>query len=278
MKTYHFRTLLAFTLLLFPLLVCSQGILFSEHRLLLEKNKMHTLQVCNPTKEVRTFQLSVIDKTVDDNHRIVDLPDSTKFDYSIKSQVRVFPRRITLAPSDCQEIQIQLRDMASMPEGEYRSYLHFLPLLNPIEEKPDTTQRKSNAPSFDIIIRIGAAIPLIYRKHTQPSKLLIDSVALAHSDDTKPSSLSFYIHREGNQSVFGDFHIYDIQGDEKKDAGTALGNAIYAEAPGRRISIPIAQDSLRVTPSGSYKLKIVYTDSENQDRKDILCEWMGELK
>lgn len=277
MTTFPFRILFAVILLTLSFSAFAQGILFSEKRIILTGQDIYTLQVCNPTEEIRTFQLSAIDKTVDAHHKLIDIPDSTAFEKSLKSMIRIFPKRITLSPGECQEVQLQLRSLGALTDGEYRSYLHFLPLLTRAETTPDSLKSlKTNTPSFDIIIRIGAAIPLIYRKNATLEKLTIDSVNLVRNDKQEPTALSFYIHRSGSQSTYGSLAVFS--GEKGELVATYPPVAIYAEASGRRVDIPIIKDKLPVTPTGKCQLKIVYTNEENKQRGEVLCEWMGEVE
>lgn len=277
MTTFNFRLSLAVVLLILSFSTNAQGILFSEKRIILKGQNIYTLQVCNPTEEVRTFQLSIIDKTVDVHHKLVDIPDSVTFANSLKNLVRVFPKRIMLPPGECQEVQLQLRGSNTLTDGEYRSYLHFLPLLTRAETTPDSMKtQKADAPSFDIIIRIGAAIPLIYRKNAKLEKLSIDSVSLVRNDRQEPTAVSFYIHRNGNQSTYGSLAVFS--GEKGELVATYPPVAIYAEAPGRRIDIPVTKDKLSLDDTGKYQLKIVYTNEENKQHEDVLCEWVGEVK
>lgn len=277
MTTFKFRLSLVAVLLIISFSTYAQGILFSEKRIILKNQDIYTLQVCNPTEEVRTFQLSIIDKTVDAHHKLVDIPDSVTFANSLKSLVRVFPKRIMLPPGECQEVQLQLRGANALTDGEYRSYLHFLPLLTRAETTPDSMNtKKADVPSFDIIIRIGAAIPLIYRKNTKLEKLSIDSVSLVCNDRHEPTAISFYIHRNGNKSTYGSIAVFS--GEKEEPVAVYPSIAIYTEVPGRRIDIPVTKDKLSLTATGKYQLKIVYTNEENKQHEDVLCEWMGEVE
>lgn len=277
MTTFEFRLSLVVALLILSFSAYAQGILFSEKRIIFNGQDIYTLQVCNPTEEVRTFQLSIIDKTVDVHHKLVDIPDSVTLANSLKGSVRVFPKRVMLPPGECQEVQLQVRGTHALADGEYRSYLHFLPLLRRAETTPDSVKaQKADVPSFDIIIRIGAAIPLIYRKNATLEKLAIDSVSLLRNDKQEPIAISFYIHRNGNQSTYGSIAVFS--GEKKELVAAYPPVAIYAEAPGRWIDIPVAKDKLSLASTGEYQLKIVYTNEENKQHEDILCEWMGEVQ
>lgn len=279
MTTFPIRISFVVALLIASFSTYAQGILFSEKRIILKSQDIYTLQVCNPTEEIRTFQLSAIDKTVDINHQLVDIPDSVTFEKSLKSMIRIFPKRITLPPGECQEVQLQLRGTSALTDGEYRSYLHFLPLLTQAETTPDSVKtQKANVPSFDIIIRIGAAIPIIYRKNAKLEKLSIDSVSLVRNDKQEPASVSFYIHRNGDKSTYGSISVFSGEKEKEELVAVFPPVAIYAEALGRRVNIPVNKDKLALASTGKYHLKIVYTNEEDKQHEDVLCEWTGDIK
>lgn len=281
MATFRTTYLLLILLFLSAVAASAQGILFSEKRVILNDRNIYTLQVCNPTETVRSFQLSLVDKTVDIHHKLIDIPDSVTFPNSLKMMVRIFPKRISLLPGECQEVQLQLRNAGTLADGEYRSYLHFLPLMTQAETTPtpEEVQRALNAtaPSFDIIIRVGAAIPLFYRKNTTVESLSIDSVQLVRNEKKEPSSLALYIHRKGSQSVYGSLNVYTPINGKDSLVVSYPPSAIYTEVAGRTILIPIAAKTLPTDASGRCPLKIVFTDGENRLRKDPLCEWTGEV-
>lgn len=271
-KTFFFPLLLSFISVANTF---SQGILFSEYRLYLDSRQVYTLQVCNPTDVERNFQLSIVDKTVDSMHQLVDIPDSVAFEHSIKEYVRVFPKRISLAPGDCQEIQIQLRSTAPLADGEYRSYLHFMPLLSKKEVTPEERQLESNSTSFDIIMRIGAAIPLFARKNTQKPTASIDSVRILRNDPLYKNAVSLFVHRQGDESVYGDVAIWGNGTEQTESVGLARGNAIYTESNGKRIIVPLAVSADSI-PTGP--VKITFTNNEDKSNPEVICEWEGLLK
>lgn len=281
MATFRTTYLLLISFMFSAMAASAQGILFSEKRIILNDRSIYTLQVCNPTETVRSFQLSLVDKTVDIHHKLIDIPDSVAFASSLKMMVRIFPKRISLLPGECQEVQLQIRNAGTLADGEYRSYLHFLPLMTQAETAPtaEEAQRAQNAtaPSFDIIIRIGAAIPVFYRKHSAVESLSIDSVRLVRNEKKEPSSLSFYIHRQGSQSVYGGLNVYTPVNGKDSLVVSYPPIAIYPEVAGRTILIPMDEKALSMDASGKCPLKIVFTDGESRLRKDPLCEWTGEV-
>lgn len=233
-----------------------QGILFSEYRMILNNNNIASLQLNNPTDETRTYSLSFINKKIGEDGKIVNIPDSLKPAYSLKSYLRVFPRVITLAPGESQEIQIQLKCPASAPDGEYRSYLHFSPLDN-TETKPTTV----SGIQLEIKFRIGAALPLFYRKNTVLTHVEINKVNLVKQDST--TMLNFNIDREGTRSTYGYIVVSGTSQGQSFVVTETPGNAIYTEQSSLQVELPISLQKIDRTPDGKVALTITYYNSED---------------
>lgn len=251
-----------------------QGILFSEYRIFLKAGEIRTLQVCNPTETTRSYLLSFTDKKMEDGGRLVDIPDSVNYPSSLKQQLRVFPKRMTLAPGECQEVQIQSKNTTPLAEGEYRSYLHFLPLISVTPEAKDTAALKGPTPA--IIMRIGAAIPIFFRKNTHIEKVALDNVSLK-KDSTGMHHLSLRINRAGSQSVYGTLQVNSKSKGETIMVAERPGNALYAETNWKELSIPLSIDSLDANPSGDIPFSILFINSEEDGKQETLTEWNGAL-
>lgn len=267
--------------LLLLLLLCGalplkgQGIVFSEYRVILNAQQLFTLQVCNPTQIVRSYQLLLEDKKMNASGKIEDIPDSLAFEQSLKKQIRIFPKRITLQPGECQAVQIQLKNTTSLPKGEFRSYLHFLPLVTTAASQADTTKRYASAvPS--IAMRIGAAIPILFRKDTRLESLAIDSVRL-NKEDKKHPVLSLTIHREGSQSTYGKVLISGRMKGKTVVVKELPGYAVMPEVNRRNIITELVCDGLDVDPSGKTPITIQYLNLEKDSHQEVLTQWDGEL-
>lgn len=252
-----------------------QGILFSQYRMILNAGEIRSLQVCNPTDVVRTYQLSFIDKTMENGGKVVDIPDSVVFPNSLKGQLRVFPKRITLDPGECQEVQIQLKNTASLSDGEYRSFLYFLPLVNSELVAVDTS-KIATAPIPAIILRVGAAIPMFFRKNTELRSVAIDSVHLVKGKDGK-SLLSMNINRSGTRSTYGGIIVMGVSEGKPVTLSHVPGVALYAETAGKKIVVPLAVDSLDYDAAGKTSITISYINEEEGVPQEPLCEWKGTL-
>lgn len=261
---YKSKTMKKIFLLLIALVAVStlqaqlQGVLFSEYRMILNNNNIASLQLNNPTQETRTYSLSFVDKKFDKDGVIINIPDSVKAEYSLKPYLRVFPRTITLNPGESQEIQIQLKAPASVPDGEYRSYLHFLPL----EKSTPSDSIKVSGVQLDIKFRIGAALPLFYRKNTVLTQVDIDNVNLTKRDSI--TMLNFDINREGTRSTYGYIVVSGMSQGKPLVVMETPGNALYSEQSSRKVEMPISLERIDRTPDGKVLLTITYYNSEDK--------------
>lgn len=241
----------------------AQGVLFSEYRLILKDQTITSLQVCNPTTETLTFNLSFINKRMDENGATHEMADTMSAEYTLKQYLRIYPRTIRLDPDKCQEVQIQLKAPSGLPDGEYRSYLHFLPLHN---EKIEDTTEKATGVKLDIIFRVGAAIPIIYRKNTRVDEVRIDSVSLSPVK-TGGAMLGFIVRRTGTQSTYGRFLVEGISNGANVTLMDAPGSAVFTEMDFKRLKFPISTEKLDRSADGKVRLKISYVDAENKSTK-----------
>lgn len=235
----------------------AQGILFSEYRMFLEPNRIRSLQISNPTEEVRTYDISLINKQMLDGGVLVDVPDTILPPFSIRQYIKVFPRVVTLAPGESQEVQIQLKVPADMPEGEYRSYLHFVPRLT---QAPDTSDL-GNGMLTSIVMRVTAAIPLFYRNRAKLEEVKIGDVKI-YKDSLGRDMIYLDIHRAGNRSVYVTALVEYMSNGQPVKLAEKLGNGIYAEVNHKWIEFPI---DLQKVPAGE-PIKISLIDSEDKEK------------
>lgn len=243
-----------------------QGILFSEYRMILKNNSISALQISNPTQEKRSYTLSFVEKQLNDKGELVAIPDSVPLSTSIKKYLRIFPQTIELAPGESQEIQIQLRVPAQVPDGEYRTYLHFLPL-----EKSPTVEPNENSSGvkFAIKFRIGAAIPLFYRKNSTLELVEFDSVHLVKGMGN--TTLNFTIKKQGTRSTYGNITVTAKSEGKSVVVMDLPSNALYCETNALNMQYPISTEKLDRTADGKINLTLTYYNGENRsDPKSII--------
>ena len=91
-----------------------------------EGNKQkETLNLVNMGKDTATYSISFVQYNMkeDGSFVIIEKPDSGQM--FADPYLRIFPRKVTLAPGEPQVIMLQCRRKTDMPAGEYRSHLYF---------------------------------------------------------------------------------------------------------------------------------------------------------
>lgn len=253
-----------------------QGVLFSEYRIILNDNAITSMYVTNPTEQTYNYTMSFVDKTMDENGKISDVPEEETPQFSIKKYLRIFPRSIVLEPGKSQEVQIQLKTPASFPDGEYRSFIHFMP-REPNHQIEEGTEEEGV--KMAIQFHIGSAIPIIYRKNATIEEITIEDISLSPANDGT-NLVNMNLKRKGSRSVYGKILITGLcDGKMVLIASTKGSNAIYCEIPSLRVSVPIKIDNLDRDINGKIKLHISYIDSEKQRVKnpEILAQKEVEL-
>ena len=231
--------------------------------------------MCNPTQIVRAYKIQLEDKQMNIHGNIESLTDTLPFAQSLKRQIRVYPKRITLDPGECQTIQIQLKNTAILPQGEFRSYLHFVPTSNPVKAVQDTTKSYTTA-STAIVIQVGVAIPIIFRKSTSVPQVKIDNVLLTKEEKELPA-LYLDIYREGMQSTYGLIRVLGKKEGEEVIVRDMPGYAVLPEIMKRTIVAEIICEGLDTDASGKTPLTIQYINQEKGGRSEVMAQWKGSL-
>lgn len=187
--------------------------------------------------------------------------------------LRIYPRRVMLAPGEPQVIMIQYRRKADMLAGEYRSHLYFRAEknnhpLDSIHSPKDTTQL-----SIQLTPIYGLSIPVIIRSNAGDVKTTLSDLKL----DMKQGSsqdLELTINRTGNISTYGDIIIDYIPAQGKSSQISAIrGVGVYTDINKRNMVIKLNITSGISLKNG--KLKVRYIS--NNDIKKPVVYAVGEL-
>lgn len=237
----------------------AQGVMFSQYKIILDQNAITSMYVTNPTENTFTYQISFVDKRMDENGKVSDVSIGEEFTYSLKKYLRAFPRNIILQPGQSQEVQIQLKTPQTLPDGEYRSFIMFTPR----EPNSDIDTTSQDGVKMAIQFRIGSAIPIVYRKNASLGEVTILDESLKKEGSI--NWLIFNLNRAGNRSVYGKVFVTGWRGGNETAVYTPKGNsAIYCEIPKLKLSLPIATSGLDRDENGAVHLKISFIDSERQ--------------
>ena len=254
------------SILAFNLQCVAQGdLLITPKRVVFEGNKQkEELNLVNIGQDTAIYSISFQQYNMkeDGGFTQIEKPDSGQM--FADPYLRIFPRRVTLAPREPQVVSLQFRRKADMTAGEYRSHLYFraekdnkpLGMENGIT---DSTQLK-----VQLIPIFGLSIPIIIRTGAVNANASLSDLKIEFQQDTIPY-LNLTINRTGNISVYGDIIVeyVPLQGTAFQ-IGSVNGVGVYTNINKRNVSI-----KLNKIPGTSFekgKLNIQYTGSTETKR------------
>ncbi len=248
----------------------AQDLLITPRRVVFEGNKQREeLNLVNIGKDTAIFNVSFIQyrMTETGSMEIITSPDSNQL--FADSYLRVFPRKVVLAPKEPQLLVLQLRKKTDMKEGEYRSHLYFRADKN---EKPLGFGEKSEDTtlmSVQIIPIYGLSIPVILRVGENNLSCSITDIKLQTLPDSS-QSLSLIIHRKGNISSYGNIKIVHIsQNGTITDIDEIKGIGVYTNLNKRKVSFKLKKQISDFINKG--KIFVRYVTGE-ESKQVVLAE------
>ena len=152
--------------------------------------------------------------------------------------IRVFPRKVILAPGQVQTVRLFASPPPSLPDGEY--WARFLASSHAL---PDTSAASTGVQA-GISFLIITSIPLWYRKGVVTTSAAIDSLnASAASDSLR---VRFVLARGGNASYLGTAKFALLDAREKPVREWQLPLSVYTRYR-RRAVFPLDK-----VPAGTY--------------------------
>jgi hypothetical protein len=174
--------------------------------------------------------------------------------------LRIFPRKVTLAPREAQVIRLQLRKSPDMAAGEYRSHLYFRaekgksPLGMELKGKDTALMSVQITPVF------GISIPIIIQTGEVKFTATLSNLQLEKLDTVQ--NLKFTINRMGNISCYGDLIAEYIPAQGKAiEIGVVRGVAVYTTVNKRNLSIKL--NNLKAVDLSKGKIKLRYTTAKD---------------
>ena len=224
--------------------VAQGDLLVTPTRVVFESNKQkEALNLLNMGKDTATYTISFIQYSMkeDGSFVAIETPDSGQM--FADSYLRVFPRRVTLAPGESQVIMLQCRRNATMVDGEYRSHIWFRSEKN-YKARGKEPLLDSNQLSVTIIPIFGITIPVIIRSGAVHVSSTLSDLMLETQKDAI-QTLKLTINRIGNISIYGDFIIEYIPTQGKSfQVAEVRGVGVYTTVNKRNMKLcsgPFAQ-------------------------------------
>lgn len=245
-------------LLMSGVILSSKGqgdLLITPTRVVFQGNKQkEELNLVNVGADTAVYVVSFVQYNMKEDGSFVqiDKPDSGQM-FS-DPFLRIYPRRVTLAPREPQVIQIQFRKKSGMTDGEYRSHLYFradkeTKPLGDISESSDTTTL-----SVQLIPVFGLSIPVIIRTGDVTLNVQLEDLQLQYQNDSLPF-LNFSIRREGNISVYGDLKAeYIPEKGNVMEIGSMRGVGVYTSIQKRLMAFRLQSLTDKIRIGGKIRL------------------------
>jgi hypothetical protein len=241
-------------------------------RIIFEGNKQkEEINVVNIGNDTTTYSVSFVQYNMNEEGTF-EVIDTAVGQMHSDKYLRVFPRKVTLAPREAQVIRISLRRAPDMADGEYRSHLYFraeketAPLSLAVAKDPKLM-------SVRITPVFGVSIPVLIRIGEVKAASQLSGLKIEMQQDTI-SNLKFTINRTGNISVYGDIAAtyYPIKG-KPVEILHVKGVAVYTSISKRNFSLRLRNTSGVNLKSGKIVLKFTSPkDSpyELYDQKELV--------
>jgi len=269
--------LFAFSLLLFgslqSIVNAGSNLMITPTRIVFEE-RARTAQVTlmNNGTEAGNYRISFINQNMTDDGNFEPVEKGAKGNYS-DSMVRYSPRQITLPPGQSQVVRLMLRKPRDLEDGEYRSHMLFQSLPKPGKSSLESTLNKdSKNITVEIIPIVGISIPVIVRKGNLNSKVtLSDAQLMTDNKDNQKPRIKIDMHREGNNSVYGDFRVtYTPKEGLPTVIGLSNGVAVYTPNTVRHYEIPLsAGPDVSITDGN---IRIVFLESGKNEENGLIAE------
>lgn len=244
----------------------AQGnLLVTPKRVVFEGSKRsEEFNLANTGNDSATYVISFIQirMKADGSVETIAEPDSAQ--YFADKYLRVFPRRVTLAPNEAQTVKVQITKTNELLPGEYRSHLYFrsVPNQKPLGEKEVL---KDSSISVKMIPVFGISLPVIIRQGESTAKVNFSDVSFKMEKDSIPL-LNMTFERSGNMSLYGNLLVNYITSSGKAIAvGSVNGLAVYTPNSARNFHLLL--DRKHGIDYHSGKLQIVYSDDSPKSLK-----------
>jgi hypothetical protein len=254
----------------------AQGdLLVTPKRVVFDGNKQkEELSLVNVGKDTAIFSISFLQYNMREDGTFVAIEKADSGQMFADSYLRIFPRKVTLAPGEPQVIMLQCRRKPNMLPGEYRSHLYFRAEKNnkPLGQK--NSAKDTTLLSVQLIPVYGMSIPIIIHSGlVNVSTTLSDLILDTRADNIQ--NLKITINRTGNISVYGDIEIQFIPSQGKPfNVGAVKGVGVYTSINKRNIAVKLNTVPGQDLKNG--KLKVKYISNDETKKPVVYAE--GELE
>jgi hypothetical protein len=226
--------------------------------------RVKQLILSNIGKDTAVYNVSFLQYRMNMNggFKAVTTPDVGQ--YFATPYLRVFPRKVTLAPNESQIVKVQLTKSKKLNEGEYRSHLYFRAKKNnnPLGQKEKLVDSTSISVKLEAVF--GISIATIIKKGTSNTRTTISDL-FYEKDKELNHFINFNLNRTGNMSTYGDIHInYVSLNNTIVEVAKVKGVAVYTPGEVRKVKIQLKTPKGITFTGGTFK--VVYTANESKKK------------
>jgi hypothetical protein len=224
--------------------------------------RVKQLILSNIGKDTAVYNVSFLQYSMNENggFKAITTPDIGQ--YFATPYLRVFPRKVTLAPNESQIVKVQLTKATRLKEGEYRSHLYFRAKKNNSPLGQEKKVADTTAISVKLQAIYGISIATIIKKGTSNTRTTISNL-FYEKDKELNHFINFNLIRTGNMSTYGDIHIHYITGNNTIiELAKIKGVAVYTPSEIRKVKIQLASPQGIIFAGGTFK--VAYTANESK--------------
>jgi hypothetical protein len=253
-------------LLVFPKRITFDGI----------QQRVKILNLSNIGKDTATYTLSYQEVKMGEEGSFKSIEVAETDQNFASPYLRYYPRTITLAPNESQNVKIQLIKTNELKQGEYRSHLYFravpkVALLK--KEAIDTTAQETKGLSINLTPVFGLSIANIITIGENTTAVQLTNVVITKSIENNTATLSLDFNREGNRSAYGTIEVNHFSFDgTTTQVAIIKGFAIYS--PGNLRKSKITLDNSKNIDYSKGTLKVRFT---TEDKRTLYAEATLEL-
>ena len=179
------------------------------------RNAKEEINIVNTGKDTATYSISFLQYRMqeDGSFQQISSPDSGQL--FADPYLRIYPRKVTLAPREAQVVSLQCRRTADMQPGEYRSHLYFRSEKNIQPLGQETAVQDPGKLKIELIPIFGISIPILIQSGNVHAIATLSSAKLETAAD-QSQFVTTTLTRQGNMGLYGDISIEFIP-----DTGTA---------------------------------------------------------
>ena len=248
----------------------AQGdLLITPTRIVFEQQKLkEIINLVNTGETSETYTVSFVERRMNEDGTFTVITDPDPGQNFAEPHLRIYPRRITLAPGEGQVVMLQRRRNSTKEIGEYRSHLYFRSTKDYSALGEKTTDSITGV-SVQLTPIYGMTIPVIFRTGNVNATTTLSDLKLESQKDN--NQIKFTLNRDGNSSVYGDFTVeyFPLKGESTTIAKIA-GVAVYTTIKRRFMSINLLKSPLINLKEGS--IKINYKTRPGDKKQVTLAE------